>query len=263
MKEQSELYTADQLAELDKYCLSSKLYINIPTMTEYSDLKEAIAKGEVDTRISYKVDIGDKDILSPKKLHSANKFLDRLYEVEVDGKAPEKVNFMAWWEPTFKVGYKKLSSRVQIGPVDDLMKPIFDDYLGLAPTGAVETILKEAGAGADFVTLMADAMGRKLSKDTTVEVLTSALKMVDTYIETTYRTKVCPVAFYIGSTGLLPDEYDTKALTAEQLTALYPNVKLSKDEKEGVFYVVGDSILTVYTKAEIFSTGKVEAAPGQ
>ena len=46
---------------------------------------------------------------------------------------------------------------------------------------------------------------------------------------------------------------DTKALTAEQLTAKYPDLALSKDEQEGMFFELGDAILTVYAKNEYFS----------
>ena len=59
--------------------------------------------------------------------------------------------------------------------------------------------------------------------------------------------------FYVGSTGVLPDEMDTKALTAEQLTAKYPDLALSKDEQEGMFFEIGDTILSVYAKNEYFS----------
>ena len=42
-------------------------------------------------------------------------------------------------------------------------------------------------------------------------------------------------------------------LSAEQLEANYPELVLSKDEKEGTFFEVGDTILSVYATTEYFS----------
>ena len=68
-----------------------------------------------------------------------------------------------------------------------------------------------------------------------------------------FREKLSPLVFYVGATGLLPDEIDAKALSADQLGAKYPDLALSKDEKEGTFFELGDTILSVYAKTEYFS----------
>ena len=81
LKEVSEEYTPEQLEELKRHYLSKSLYLNFPTTTEYTDLQQALAEGSVDTRVSYKIDIGNRRIINLSKLMSANKFLDRLYEV--------------------------------------------------------------------------------------------------------------------------------------------------------------------------------------
>ena len=67
--------------------------------------------------------------------------------------------------------------------------------------------------------------------------------------------KVSPLVFYIGSTGALPDEIEAKAQTAEEIVAKYPDLSPSKDEQEGLFFEVGQAILTVYAKTEFFSRG--------
>lgn len=81
LKEESATFTPEQVEELKKHYLSKSLFINFPTTTEYTDLEQALADGSVDTRVSYKVDLGNRTILSVGKLHSANKFLERLYEM--------------------------------------------------------------------------------------------------------------------------------------------------------------------------------------
>ena len=46
---------------------------------------------------------------------------------------------------------------------------------------------------------------------------------------------------------------ELRSVTAEQLTAKYPDLSLSKDEQEGMFFELGDTILSVYAKNEYFS----------
>src|SRR5439155_22292614 len=86
-----------------------------------------------------------------------------------------------------------------------------------------------------------------------VEALTDAKKKLDARSDDLFREKLSPLVFYVGATGLLPDEADAKALSAEQLQAKYPDLALSKDEKEGTFFELGDTILSVYAKTEYFS----------
>src|SRR5215469_6623176 len=81
LKEEAELYTQEQVEELKKHYLSKNLYINFPTTTEYTDLQQALADGSVDSRVSYKIDIGNHRILNLNKLMPANEFLNRHYEV--------------------------------------------------------------------------------------------------------------------------------------------------------------------------------------
>ena len=79
------------------------------------------------------------------------------------------------------------------------------------------------------------------------------VRRVEARQEEVFRDKLSQLVFYVGATGLLPDEMDAKALTADQLGQKYPDLALSKDEKEGTFFEIGDTILTVYAKTEYFS----------
>src|SRR5262249_58951336 len=54
LKEEAAELTPEQVEELKKHYLSKSLYINFPTTTEYTDLKEALNNGSVDIRVSYK-----------------------------------------------------------------------------------------------------------------------------------------------------------------------------------------------------------------
>ena len=147
LKEVSEEYTPEQLDELKKHYLSKSLYLNFPTTTEYTDLQQALAEGSVDTRVSYKIDIGNCRIINQSKLMSANKFLDRLYEVlDKNGQKIDKPTFENFLDGDVTVRHKQLSARTKITAIDDFMRRIFDDFLGLTNNGIVSGILKRVGA---------------------------------------------------------------------------------------------------------------------
>ncbi len=254
LKEVSEEYTPEQVEELKKHYLSKSLYINFPTTTEYTDLQQALADGSVDSRVSYKIDIGDRHIINMSKLISANKFLDRLYEViDKSGQKIDKPTFEEFLDGDVTVRHKQLSGRTKITAVDELMRRIFDDFLGLTSNGEVSGILKRVGATDLLKVLQEKHKGKKVSRGDYVAALTDARRKLDAYADNLYQERVSPLVFYVGSTGVLPDEMDTKALTAEQLTAKYPDLALSKDEQEGMFFEIGDTILSVYAKSEYFS----------
>lgn len=261
MKGQSDALTPEQVAELKKHYLSTSLYFSPPTTNEYADLKKALAEGIVDTRLSYKVDFGNPDMLNLGELYSANAYLARRFTVSVNGVEDKKPKFDLRWEDGIKYGIKPVGAKLVLGPVDDLMYPIFLEFLGLAQTGAIAPILAEAGLDADAQAAFMAAVSGTGSKDTQVEVLTDARKAVDAAIDRIFRDSVSSMVFYIGATGLVPDEFNARALTAEQVKEKYPRLVISKAESEGTFYVVGTVanpvVLCVYVKAENFSTGKV------
>ena len=258
LKEESEAYTAEQLEELKQHYLSKSLYINFPTTTEYTDLKSAIGNGTVDSRVSYKIDIGSKNILNFGKLHSANKFLDRLYEVyhKNSGEKLAKPTFDITLDEPVVFAQKTVSSRTKITKVDDLMKLIFDDFLGLENNGIVSATLTKVGADTLLRLLQAKWQEKDVKRDEFVAALASANQRLETYAEKLYSEKVSPLVFYIGSTGLIPDEMDAKAATAEEINSKYSNLQFSKDEQEGMFFEVGDCIISVYAKNEYFTVGK-------
>jgi hypothetical protein len=247
LREESDQYSREQVDALRQHYLSKNLYLNFPTTNPYTDLQEALATGTVDTRTSYKIDIGSKEILNLSKLHPANKFLDRMYELHAaDGEKIAKPTFADLLEEGVTIRPKRLSSRTRITAVDEFMKPIFDDFLGIAETGAATAVLERVGA-------TNIAGGRKGSKTAWVAALTRAKKLLDAHTDEVFAAKVSPLVFYIGATGVLPDEIEAKALSAEQLIEKYPDLTLSREEQDGTFFEIGDTILSVYAEIEYFS----------
>ncbi|MEH2074802.1 MAG: hypothetical protein V7K57_10485 [Nostoc sp.] len=255
LKNESDVFVEAQLDEFKKHYLSKNTYINFPTTNEYTDIIEALANGTIDSKLSYKIDIGSQDILNLSKLPSANKFLNRMYRLydKETGEIIIKPSFEMAFNQNLAVRQRLLSSRTKITKVDELMKPIFDDFLGFEENGIVGDILQKVGADSLAQLLREKQAGKQINKEEMVAALTVANKKLEQYTENLYQDKISPLVFYIGSTGLLPDKMEAKAMTADEATAKYPNLQFSKDEQEGYFFAAGDSIISIYTKTEYYS----------
>ena len=98
--------------------------------------------------------------------------------------------------------------------------------------------------------------GTTTDAETRVGVFTDALRKVNTAISNMYTDTISPLVFYVGATGLVPDELGAKMLTADDLAEKYPDTKLAKAEKEdGTFFALPNGLLlTVYIKGEHFTT---------
>ena len=256
LKGEADGYAPEQVEELKRHYLSRNLYINFPTTTEYRDLQEALAAGTVDTRVSYRVDVGSRDILNLGKLYSANEFLDRTYEAfnrETGERLPGRPTCDLTLDESVRFGHKALSPRTRVTGVDEFMRRLFDDFLGVEYNGSVAAVLGKVGADSLRRLLQERRNGGPVGRQELIDALAAARDRLEGYAERLYREKVCPLVFYIGSTGLLPDELQAKAETAEELSAKYPNLQFSAEEREGTFFEVGRAIISVYAVNEYFS----------
>ncbi|MEH1783074.1 MAG: hypothetical protein V7L26_29065 [Nostoc sp.] len=255
LKKESDVFIEAQLDEFKKHYLSKNIYINFPTATEYTDIKEALANGTLESKLSYKIDIGSQDILNLSKLPSANKFLNRMYRFydKETGEVIVKPSFEMAFNDNLVVRHRLLSSRTKITKVDELMKPIFDDFLGLEQNGIVGGILNKVGADSLAQLFQDQQSGKQISKEEMIAALTAAGNNLEKYADNIYQDKISPLVFCIGSTGLLPDQMQAKAMTVDDAAAKYPNLQFSKDEQEGTFFAVGDSIISIYAKTEYYS----------
>lgn len=251
-KGEATAYTGEQIAELKKHYLSPSLYVNFPTTNEYTDLEEALRNGSVDSRVSYRIDVGDTEILNMFKIGSANAFLKRMYEVrDASGEKMKKPDMKITLDTSYSVEHKTLSSGTKVTKVDELMKPIFDAFLGLGPIDPLADTLVPLGCVA-----LVEAVRKCETGEEFVAKVERAQKVVDETSSAIWRESVCPLVFYIGSTGLVPDELGLEMKTADELKKQYPDLKLAKKELEGSFFVSGDLIVSVYASNEYYSTGK-------
>jgi hypothetical protein len=243
-------FTAEQVAELKAHYLTPAMYFSPPTTTEYADLDAAIATGKVDTKLSYKVNVGTPAITGLDKLKSGNEYLQRRFTLKANGTDIEKPTLDYIPLPGSEWAVKKLSARTTLDAVDELSYPIYEGILGLGDGAVLKELLKGVGC-VDPSRFIADLKGANAREE-----IKTAIRFVDDAIESIYDT-VRPLAFYIGATGLVPDTFGAKAMTADEFSAAHPDAKLSKAEKEeGTFFLLPDNtVLTVYVKGEHFSTG--------
>jgi hypothetical protein len=255
LKKESEIFIEPQLDEFKKHYLSKNTYINFPTTNEYTNIHEALVNGTLDSRLSYKIDIGSQDILNLSKFPSANKFLNRMYRLydKETGEIIIKPNFEMVFNQNLAVRHRLLSSRTKITKVDEFMQPIFDDFLGLDQNGIVVDILKKVGADILAQLFQEKQTGKQISKEEMVAALSAANTKLEKYVENIYQDKISPLVFYIGCTGVLPAQIKAKTMTAEEAAAKYPNLQFSKNEQEGTFFAVDDSIISIYAKTEYYS----------
>ncbi len=71
--------------------------------------------------------------------------------------------------------------------------------------------------------------------------------------DTLFSENLSSLVFYVSATGLLPDEVKAKAQSADVLAGKCMALAFSKD---GTFFEVGDTILSVHAKTEYFSRDK-------
>jgi hypothetical protein len=148
---------------------------------------------------------------------------------------------------------KAISSRMKLTKVDDLMKPIFDDFLGININGKVGEILGKVGEHNLALLLYTQHAHKSVNREELIAAMTTAYKKLVAYVEQIYQEKISPMVFYIGSTGLLPNKISATALTADELAAKYPHLQFSKNEQSGTFFEVGNTIISIYPQTEYYS----------
>jgi hypothetical protein len=235
-------WTPEQLEELKAHDLSASLNYNPKTTNPYTDLTAAISAGEIDSRTKFNVTLGDSRMVSVSSLYSANEYLARRFSVkgsdpaecDKDGnlKKPKLTDIVNG--ASFSV--KALSARTKLNAIDDIMMPMFEQFMS---------------AGLDGISRTSHRID-----------MVEALRTTEEEIEAFYASLIRPVAMYIGATGLIPEGWQVDVMDGEGLVAKFPEIDVAKKQKEeGTFFVNGSLVVGVFPEVAYFSTPKgIEAA---
>jgi hypothetical protein len=230
-------WTPEQLEELKSHDLSASLNYNPKTTNPYTDLTAAISAGEIDSRTKFNVTLGDSRMVSVSSLYSANEYLARRFSVkgsdpaecDKDGnlKKPKLTDIVNG--AAFSV--KALSARTKLNAIDDIMMPMFEQFMSAGFDGISSTSHRS-----DMV---------------------EALRTTEEEIEAFYASLIRPVAMYIGATGLIPEGWQVDVMDGEGLVAKFADIDVAKKQKEeGTFFVNGSLVVGIFPEVAYFSTPK-------
>ena len=234
----AEAWTAEQLVELKEHDLTAALWYSPSTTNPYRDLTQAVTDGEIDSRTSYKVTVGDASMVSLGALYSANEYLARRFTVTVDGEEVSKPKLSDVRRPGAVVGLKTLSARTKLNAIDAILFPMMESFVmpGQGGTEGIHATDDAAKIGA-------------------------VLGQIEGEIEALYAEKIRPMAFQIGATGLVPEGWDVTVVDAEGLKAKFPEIDIEKKQTDGTFLVSGDVVVGIFSEVAYYSTAKgVDAA---
>lgn len=248
-----EKFSAEQIAELAKHNITPNLYFSPPSTMPYTSLPDAINNGSIDTRLTYRVTVGTPDVLHAKELFSGNEYLQRRFTLEGN----PKPTLAALLDPKSRWGLKD-TKKMKLTKVDEISFEIYASMVGLGSRAPVEALLELAGMLKAERSKFWDAM--KMLPDIApdpIEQAGLACKAVDAKIEEIYAESIRPLVFYIGATGLVPDAIPAEMLTADQLTARFPELTPGKKERDGTFFVLPEDVVVgVFTEQAYYSTNR-------
>lgn len=245
-------WSAEQLEDLKQHYLTPGLSFQPPTTNPYRDLEGALRDGSVDARVNYEVAVGTPAVLSLADMPSANEFFARRYQLRDSAgeclKKPKVVDLVC---DAYAVELKD-TKRQKPNGFDNLLFPIYQGFLGMGDKAAYEEVLSFAGINkADRAKLC------KGARNLTAASLVAALEKLEVATEKLYAEHIRPLAFYIGSSGLTPDNWEGKVqmLTEEQLVSIFPSLK---PKKEATYFFLGEAgvLVTVFCETAYFSTPK-------
>jgi hypothetical protein len=227
-------WTPEQVEELRMYNLTPNLSFSAPTTNHYTDKNKAASEGLIDSYTKYTVSLGNNlatDLRS--SLWSANEYLARRFTIklpegvaEVDKEGfVKKPKFDMLRLPDVEIGIKTLSARTKLTPLDHFVYPIFNDFL------------------------------MKQLPTLTIEEAKEKLELTEAQIHA-YEKYFSDFSMVLGSTGLVPDDWQAEIIPADNLVERHPDIDMPKGHKEGTFFGVNDIYIGVHPEVAWYTTSK-------
>jgi hypothetical protein len=230
---------ASQEAELWENFLSTKLNFEPPMRVPYTNKKKAVAQGLIDSRPKYTIDVGDKDLLSIRKLLSANAFFERRFSVT---SSKDGVLVKPKIEDLFIEGNTpnvKPDGKMKMGASDKLLFSLYEGFVMGKLDAALEILAGlgiPKGVGTKF-------LSEKKDLDALQQATLGVQHLLEAAQEKDYATWIRPLAFYMGSSGLVPDGWNVQVLDANGLKAKFKDV--GKGDEDATYLVAGDLVITL------------------
>lgn len=248
-KGQSSKYTAEQMAAFKEHYVTGSGNVSLPKTVHYADKKAAIMAGHIDSYTTYKIEIGNTAIPTPTSLYGANEFLQRHYEVLLEGVKSKKPTMLDAVNPkaTFEVKKPKTPNAE-----DAVQKPWYDQFLGIKKSGPWNDFLADLGLEEDEVTKFLD--WKALPESKRVDLFSTLTKKVQEFEDILFSQVLAPTVIYMGATGFLPEAIKATPMTADDLKEKF---KLEVDKKlaDATFFVFPDGrILSVRPESVDYTT---------
>ena len=253
----SDRFTDKQLTALRAHHLTPKLHVNLPTTSPYLDLRQARCAGLVGVRQRHHIDLGNHVFTGLSKLPSANALLRSTYDVTVNGVKLDKPSIAELSDAEITV-----KSQIKTTEARALLKPLLDELLGL-----------EDGKLQHLPRLLNDLDLDDAEREETIQVLCTPQRRDEMsfkvlgrlreallgYIQAVYTEQINPLVFYLGATGVLPDNYQARNYTSAEAQSVIPTLKIPRDLEEGSIFDLGGSLtLSVRLEEVLYSTDHVE-----
>jgi hypothetical protein len=245
----SEIYTDDQLKALKDLHITPNLHINLPKAKPHS-LDKALHQGQVDRRTCYYINLGSSTLTTLNKVPSANVFLQSTYVLFKDNQHIKKATC-----DQLNGAVCKVKEKLRDTPVRQLLKPLFDDLLGLGDLETLKACLTHLKVKDELIQRFLKICTRSfIDDDQTVEGVSELQKALSKGIDSLFATYVQPLVFYIGCTGLIPEQFKPIGYKANEIKDKYPRLKTTPTEEEALFFDLNqNTLLSIYTKEVFFS----------
>ena len=218
-------WTPEQVEELRAHGLTPVLAFSAPTTNHYTDRDDAASKGLIDSYTRYAVSFGTAAATDLRtSLWSANEYLTRRFEVE----GIKKLKFSDLTADTV-VRVKELSARTKLTPLDALVMPVFESHI------------------------------EQRVWTWSVDKIKSSIATLERRI-TEIQTRLSEVALVLGSTGLIPAEWQGELIEGEKLAERYEGIDIPKAHLGSTFINVKGTLVGVHPDTAWYTTKAGEEA---
>ena len=246
--EYSERFTEAQVEALRAHNLTSKLHLNLPTVSPYPDLKLARRGGLVGVRSRHRFELGDRVFSSLSQLPSANKLLRSTYLVT---RGDELIKHPTVDQLTDEVELK-LKPRLRSSVSRALLKPLFDELIGATPSyegSPLDQLLGRLSLDQVTLNVARRALNLRARDEMSLAALNTLRSSVCDYLKSVYAQQVSPLALYVGATGLIPRMYESRVHLPDDVESNLKTLKVTRDQGERCVFTLGES-LTLSVRSE-------------